>query len=62
LLPDILVKGADWAVEQIAGAGAVLGNGGSVLTLPLLEGRSTTGIIEKIIQLYTTSSRDSGTL
>ena len=53
LLPDILVKGSDWAVEQIAGAKAVIEGGGSVLTLPLLEGRSTTGIIEKIIQLHT---------
>ena len=53
LLPDILVKGSDWAIEQIAGARAVLDHGGSVLTLPLLEGRSTTGIIEKIIQLHT---------
>ena len=61
LLPDILVKGADWSVEQIAGAKAVLEHGGSVLTLPLLEGRSTTGIIEKIIQLHTTSSINSGT-
>ena len=61
LLPDILVKGADWSVEQIAGAKAVLEHGGSVLTLPLLEGRSTTGIIEKIIQIHTTSSIDSGT-
>lgn len=52
LLPDILVKGSDWAVDQIAGAEAVLQNGGEVLTLPLLEGRSTSGIIEKIIQLY----------
>jgi len=52
LLPDVLVKGADWAVEQIAGAKAVIENGGSVLTVPLLEGRSTTGIIETIVQLY----------
>ncbi|NMW22515.1 MAG: D-glycero-beta-D-manno-heptose 1-phosphate adenylyltransferase [Chlorobiaceae bacterium] len=53
LLPDILVKGADWAVKYIAGAKAVLEHGGAVLTLPLLEGRSTSGIIEKIIQLHT---------
>jgi len=52
LLPDVLVKGADWAVEQIAGAKAVIENGGAVLTVPLLEGRSTTGIIETIVQLY----------
>ncbi len=52
LLPDILVKGADWPVEKIAGAKAVIEHGGSVLTVPLLEGRSTTGIIETIIQLH----------
>jgi rfaE bifunctional protein nucleotidyltransferase chain/domain len=52
LLPDILVKGADWPVEKIAGAKSVIGHGGSVLTVPLLEGRSTTGIIETIIQLH----------
>jgi D-glycero-beta-D-manno-heptose 1-phosphate adenylyltransferase len=52
LLPDILVKGADWPVEKIAGAKAVIAHGGSVLTVPLLEGRSTTGIIETIIQLH----------
>jgi rfaE bifunctional protein nucleotidyltransferase chain/domain len=52
LLPDILVKGADWPVDKIAGASAVLQHGGSVLTVPLLEGRSTTGIIEAIIHLY----------
>lgn len=60
LLPDILVKGSDWAIEQIAGAKSVLEHGGSVLTVPLLEGRSTTCIIEKIIQLHTQSSTGSG--
>lgn len=52
VLPDILVKGADWAVENIAGACAVIAHGGSVQTVPLLEGRSTTGIIETIVQLH----------
>ncbi|NTU57995.1 MAG: D-glycero-beta-D-manno-heptose 1-phosphate adenylyltransferase [Chlorobiaceae bacterium] len=52
LLPDILVKGADWSVDKIAGASAVLSHGGAVLTVPLLEGRSTTGIIETIVHLY----------
>jgi rfaE bifunctional protein nucleotidyltransferase chain/domain len=61
LLPDILVKGSDWAIEQIAGARAVIDNGGEVLTVPLLEGRSTSSIIEKILQLYTKSSSSSGT-
>lgn len=54
LLPDILVKGADWPVEKIAGATTVLQHGGAVLTVPLLEGRSTSGIIETIIHLYCT--------
>jgi len=61
LLPDILVKGADWQVEQIAGAKAVLANGGSVLTLPLLNGRSTSGIVETILQRYTQSASSGGT-
>ncbi|MDP8306129.1 MAG: D-glycero-beta-D-manno-heptose 1-phosphate adenylyltransferase [Candidatus Chlorobium antarcticum] len=52
LLPDILVKGADWPVEKIAGAKAVLEHGGSVLNVPLLEGRSTSSIIEKVIEAY----------
>ena len=61
LLPDILVKGSDWAIEHIAGARAVLEHGGAVLTIPLLEGRSTSGIIEKIIQLYSQSLTCGGT-
>jgi D-glycero-beta-D-manno-heptose 1-phosphate adenylyltransferase len=56
LLPDVLVKGADWQVERIAGAATVLAHGGSVRTVPLLEGRSTTGIIETIIKLYCSGS------
>jgi len=52
LLPDILVKGADWPVEKIAGARAVLKHGGSVLNVPLLEGRSTSALIEKIVEAY----------
>jgi D-glycero-beta-D-manno-heptose 1-phosphate adenylyltransferase len=62
LLPDILVKGADWAVENIAGARAVLAHGGEVLTIPLLEGRSTSSIIEKIIQHSSQSAIYRGTL
>lgn len=52
LLPDILVKGADWPIEKIAGAKAVLKAGGSVITIPLLEDRSTSGIIDTILQRY----------
>ncbi|MDB5229258.1 MAG: RfaE bifunctional protein [Chitinophagaceae bacterium] len=48
LLPDILVKGGDYTVEQVAGAKEVIANGGQVIINPILEGFSTTGIIEKM--------------
>ena len=46
--PDILVKGGDWAVEQIVGSDIVLKNGGKVLSLPFVEGYSTTNLETKI--------------
>jgi len=49
LLPDILVKGADYEIHQIAGSEKVLANGGEVKTIELRPGCSTSGIIEKII-------------
>jgi D-beta-D-heptose 7-phosphate kinase / D-beta-D-heptose 1-phosphate adenosyltransferase len=48
LLPDVLVKAADYQVHEIAGGKAVLKNGGQVKTLPLTPGCSTTSIIKKI--------------
>lgn len=48
LEPDVLVKGADWETAQIVGADRVLGRGGEVIRIPLVEGVSTSGIIEKI--------------
>lgn len=48
LLPDALVKGGDWAVNQIVGREVVEANGGRVLNLPVVEGRSTTRVILKI--------------
>lgn len=46
--PDVLVKGGDWPVEKIVGADIVAANDGTVLSLPLIEGFSTTGLAEKI--------------
>jgi len=46
--PDILIKGKDYSIENIVGAEFVLGNGGDVKTIDLLEGYSTTEIIKKI--------------
>ncbi|HHS50431.1 MAG TPA: D-glycero-beta-D-manno-heptose 1-phosphate adenylyltransferase [candidate division Zixibacteria bacterium] len=47
--PDVLVKGADWPIKSIVGAEFVLGRGGQVRNIDLVDGRSTTAIIEKII-------------
>ncbi|HZK77037.1 MAG TPA: D-glycero-beta-D-manno-heptose 1-phosphate adenylyltransferase [Candidatus Kapabacteria bacterium] len=52
LLPDILIKGADYSKETIVGADVVEANGGQVLTIPLSEGRSTSGIVERILERY----------
>jgi D-beta-D-heptose 7-phosphate kinase/D-beta-D-heptose 1-phosphate adenosyltransferase len=51
VLPDVLVKGGDYQVEQIAGHEAVLAAGGKVEILPFKPGCSTTGLIQKITTL-----------
>lgn len=48
LLPDILVKGADYSVENIVGAKEVIANGGEVKTITFVDGYSSTSIIQKI--------------
>jgi rfaE bifunctional protein nucleotidyltransferase chain/domain len=48
LMPDILVKGADYAIENIVGAKEVIANGGEVKTISFVEGYSSTSIIQKI--------------
>jgi len=50
IMPDVLVKGGDYQVEQIAGAKEVLAQGGAVEILQFVDGVSTTGIIESIHQ------------
>ena len=49
LLPDVLVKGADWGLEQIIGREEVEAAGGRVLTLPFVDGVSTSEIIDRIV-------------
>jgi rfaE bifunctional protein nucleotidyltransferase chain/domain len=49
--PDILVKGNDYTVDKIVGANLVLENGGKVETVALVNGYSTTNVINKIKQL-----------
>lgn len=47
--PDVITKGGDWAKEDIVGGAEVESWGGKVLSLPFVEGSSTTCIIEKIL-------------
>ena len=46
--PDVLVKGGDWAVDRIVGRDTVEAAGGRVLSIPLVPGRSTSSLVEKI--------------
>ena len=48
IVPNVLVKGSDYRVKEIVGHDIVLGNGGSVIPIELLDGYSTTSIIEKM--------------
>lgn len=50
LLPDVLVKGGDYALDQIHGREEVEAAGGRVVSLPLVAGASTTAILERIRQ------------
>jgi rfaE bifunctional protein nucleotidyltransferase chain/domain len=48
VLPDVLVKGGDYELDEIHGREEVEAAGGRVLALPFVEGASTTGIIERV--------------
>jgi D-glycero-beta-D-manno-heptose 1-phosphate adenylyltransferase len=52
LLPDVLVKGGDWAIDQIVGSDVVMNNGGSVYSLSFVKGYSTTLIEQKIVKAH----------
>ena len=52
LQPHVLVKGADWAEDDIIGAEEVKKSGGEVKRIPLYQGISTSDIIRKIVHLY----------
>ena len=52
LIPDFLVKGADWKVDDVVGKDVVERSGGKVLTLPFVPRHSTTLVIERIKELY----------
>ena len=52
LLPSILVKGGDWAEDEIVGSDVVKSAGGEVKRIPFVDGFSTTGIIDAILDRY----------
>lgn len=52
LIPDILVKGADWKKGEIVGGDVVEAHGGKVRRIRLTPGRSTTNVIQRILDVY----------
>ena len=48
LKPDLLIKGADYTIDQVVGADIVLRNGGEVYLAPIQDGHSTTNLVQKI--------------
>jgi D-glycero-beta-D-manno-heptose 1-phosphate adenylyltransferase len=52
IIPDILVKGADWSKDKIVGADIVEANGGSVETIEFVNQTSTTNIIKTVLEKY----------
>ncbi len=50
LTPDILVKGGDWSIENIVGRAEVEAADGQVMSLPFVDGVSTSEIIQRILQ------------
>lgn len=52
LIPDVLVKGADWSVDKIVGREIVEKNGGKVMNIEFVNDQSTSKIINLIVQRY----------
>jgi D-beta-D-heptose 7-phosphate kinase/D-beta-D-heptose 1-phosphate adenosyltransferase len=56
IIPDILVKGADWQLSEIVGRETVEGAGGVVRNISLVEGSSTSGIITRVLERFGSGS------
>ena len=52
LQPDVLIKGGDWTIDRIVGRDIVEARGGKVIAIPFIEGASTTGIVERVLERY----------
>lgn len=59
ILPQVLVKGKDWA-HYVSGREVVEANGGRVVLADMVEGRSTTNVIEKIVRVYGKPEEERG--
>lgn len=57
IIPDVLVKGTDWSIDEIDGRDIVKTSGIVVHLIPFFEGASTTGIIRKILERFENSNR-----
>ena len=55
--PDVLVKGADYGKEQVVGWDFVEANGGKVALAPLVDGRSTSALIKRVLEAYQTDGK-----
>ena len=52
IIPDVLIKGADWSLDNIVGKDVVLKNGGQVKTIDFVNSQSTSNIIQTILEKY----------
>ena len=52
VVPDVLVKGGDWAIDKIIGADIVKASGGKVRNIKYIKGKSTTNVIAKVLKYY----------
>lgn len=52
LIPDVLVKGADWSIDKIVGSEVVVQNGGEVKNIQFVNNQSTSKIIDTILARY----------
>ncbi len=59
ILPQVLVKGSDWA-HYVSGREVVEANGGKVVLAEMVEGRSTTNTIQRILQVYGKEGHSNG--
>ena len=59
LLPDVLVKGGDWASDRIIGREEVEAAGGRVVSVPVVAGYSTSAMLEKIRKLDASNGGNS---